>query len=464
MNLSENGARGLFYKKLLYIAFPVMIQNLISIGLNLMDTLMIGKLGVNELAAVGAANQLYFIFTMVCFGVYSGASVYSAQYWGAQDIGSIRKIIGIDYFMGGLLALMFMLAGLFLGPHILWLFAREPEVIGLGMQYLHIVCGSYIFTAFSYVMSFNSRAIQRLTGPTVINAAALLVNTALNYCLIYGKLGFPRLEVRGAALATFAARVFELAAMIVYIYHDRSHPLAASLKELRSFSGAMYRKVMKTALPVVVSEGSWSIATAAYFVAYGILGPSALAVAQVASVVNEFSQSVYFGIGNASAVMIGEKLGQGKTDEVQKDASRILCIVMVFNVMITLGLIAARNLIADFYAFDGETTRMLKDTLFVWALFLTPKMLDYILVCGILRAGGDTYFSMLVDVIGDWGFSLPLAFLSVTLFSMTLPWAVVLVSTPVLVKVALCWRRYRQRSWAQVLIDVPGSSDGKKHE
>ena len=455
VSLSENGGSRSFYRKLLYIAFPVMIQNLISLGLNLIDTLMIGRLGVDELAAVGAANQIYFIFSMTVFGVYSGASVYTAQFWGAQDIKSIRKIMGIDYFMGGSLSLLFMSAGLLFGPNILWLFARESQVIELGMEYLRIVCGSYIITAMSFAMSFNSRAIQRLTGPTVINAIALLINTALNYCLIYGNFGFPVLGVRGAALATFTARVFELAAMAIYVYHDRSHPLAATFSELRSFSREMYLRVMKTAFPVVVSEGSWSVATSAYFVAYGILGAPALAVAQVASVVNEFSQSVYFGLGNASAVIIGEKLGQGRIDEVEKDSSRILRIVMGINVIVTLGLLIARNGIAEFYAFDAETTQLLKDTLLVWALFVTPKMLAYILICGILRAGGDTRFCMFADLAGDWLCGLPLAFLSVTLFSMTLPWAVALVSATSFLKDALCWRRYKQRGWARVLVEVP---------
>lgn len=463
--MSENGGRIQFYRKMLYIAFPVMIQNLISIGLNLIDTLMIGKLGVDELAAVGAANQIYFIFSITCFGIYSGASVYTAQFWGAQDIRSIRKIIGIDYLMGGTLAILFMVIGGVFSPYILQLFVRDPRVIAIGVQYLRIVCPSYIFAALSFTMSFNSRAIQRLTGPTIINAIALFINTALNYCLIYGNFGFPRLGVRGAALATFTARACELIAITIYVYHDRSHPLAASIKELLSFSRELYFRVMKTVLPVVVSESSWSVATSAYFAAYGILGASAFAVAQVSAVVNEFSQSIYFGIGNALAVIIGEKLGQGRIHEVEKDASRILRVVMVLNLIVTVALILARDIIANFYAFDAGTTQLLKDTLFVWALFLSPKMIAYIMICGIFRAGGDTRFCMIVDLIGDWVFGLPLAFLSVTLFSLSLPWASALVSATAFIKVILCWWRYRQRSWAQVLIDVPGAeTNDKKYE
>lgn len=444
----------LFYKKMLCIAFPVMIQNLISIGLNLIDTLMIGRVGVPELAAVGAANQVYFIFSMFTFGVYSGAAVYTAQFWGAQDIKSIRKIMGIDYMTGSAMALLFAAAAFALAPNIIWLFAKDEAVIAFGVQYLRIACFSYIFTALSFAMSFNSRSIQRLAGPTMINAAALIVNTVLNYGLIYGKLGLPELGVRGAAIATLTARILEFIGLALYIYHDRSHPLAASFQEMTSFNRAMYKRVMRTAFPVLVSEGSWSVATSTYFIAYGILGPAALAVAQVAAVVSEFSQSIYFGLGNAAAVIIGEKLGQNRVDEVEPDSRRILEIVMAMNVVVTLGLILSRGAIADFYNFDAQTTALLEKTLFVWAVFVTPKMLEYLLICGILRAGGDTRFCMVVDIMGNWLVGLPMAFIGVTLLNLSLPVVVAMVSLTEIGKALVCWRRYKQKKWIRVLVDV----------
>lgn len=450
-NEKENSL--LFYKKMLLIAFPVMLQNLISIGLNLIDTLMIGRVGVAELAAVGAANQVYFIFSMTCFGVYSGVAVYTAQFWGAQDIPSIRKVVGIDYLVGLSLALFFAVCGYFFAPDILWLFAKDPVVIEYGTQYLRIVCISYLFTSISYAMSYNSRSIQQLAGPTAINAAAMLVNTFLNYGLIYGNFGMPKLGVRGAAIATLAARVFEMLALAIFIYHDRNHPLAATLREMTSFTRAMFLKVMKTAMPVVITECTWSVATSAFFVAYGILGAGALAVAQVAAVVNEFSQSVYFGLGNASAVIIGEKLGQGKTGEVEADANRVVRIVMIMNVLVTVLLVVIRGPIAGFYHFDQQTTELLKATMLVWALFLTPKMLDYLLVCGILRAGGDTRFCMVVDLVGNWCVGLPLAFAGVLFLNLSLPAVVALVSSTEIAKVAIAWYRFRQKKWIQVLVE-----------
>lgn len=198
-----------FYRKVLIIAIPVVIQHLISIGLNLVDTLMIGLVGEEALAAVGAANQVYFIFSTMCYGLYSGAAIYTAQYFGAGDIGRIRKILGMDYVVGFVIACLFTLCGFFMAPQLISIFDSSPKVVELGTQYLRIACFSYLFAALSFSINYNSRAIQDLLMPTVINGAALAINTSLNYLLIYGYMGLPQLGVKGAAIATVAARAME---------------------------------------------------------------------------------------------------------------------------------------------------------------------------------------------------------------------------------------------------------------
>lgn len=203
-----------FYKTALVIAIPIVIQNLISIGLNMADTIMIGKLGVDELAAVGTANRLYFVFSTLCFGVYSGAAVYVSQYWGVRDIPNIRRTFGIDLCLGGGISLLFMTLALALAPQILFLFTRDANVIGLGSGYLRIVSLSYPLTAMSFAVNFNSRAIHNLRVPTLINMMALCINLVLNYGLIYGKLGMPQLGVNGAAIATLSPVWWSLSACL----------------------------------------------------------------------------------------------------------------------------------------------------------------------------------------------------------------------------------------------------------
>ncbi len=441
-----------FYRKALFIAVPIVLQNMISIGLNIIDTLMVGRVGVLELAAVGAGNQIYFVFTTICYGIFSGAAVYTAQYWGVKDIKSIRRVLGIDYVValimaGAIVSLVWLFA-----PHILWLFARDTAVISLGSQYLRIACFSYLFTAVSFAINYNCRSIQKLRVPTLINAIALLINTVLNYGLIYGKLGFPEMGVRGAAIATVIARVLETFALLTYIYTNKEHPLAGKLQELFSFNRALFKKVMKTAIPVVISEGGWSIATTLTFIAYGILGPSAFAVVQVASVVNEFFQSFFFGVGNAAAVMLGEALGRGETEKAESYSRSFLSVLFVMSVIVMVFLISVRGGIAGLYQFDTLTSELLLSTLLVWSLFLGPKMIVYVLVCGILRSGGDTQYTMVFDMAGNWLIGVPLAFLGVLVFHLSLPMAVALSSFSELVKAVIFWKRYKSKKWIRVLI------------
>lgn len=444
--INLNNARREFYNKIVIIAIPVVIQNLIIIGLNMVDTLMVGMLGEEQLAGVGSANQVYMLFSMMCFGFYSGASVYVAQYWGIRDVKTIKKLISIDYTVGVSIAAIMTAIAFIFAPQLIWIFSRDELVIGYGSDYLRIACFTYIIVAITMTISFNSRAIQRLVATTVINGCALVVNTILNYVLIFGKFGFEAMGVKGAATATLIARILELIAMITFVNCSRNHPLKVKLSQILKIDKELFARVFKTALPVVATEGGWSICVSLVFSAYGIIGPAAQAVVQVAGVVADLFQCMYFGLCNATAVIIGEALGRGEKEGPYYYSRLSLRVTCVLNIIMTVLLILMRVPIARIYNFDPETTQLLILTLAAWAITITPKMLAYILIGGILRAGGDTFYSLIVD------FSLnvlqvPIAFISVCFLQVPLYIVVMLVSLTELVKTVICYFRWRSRKW-----------------
>ena len=441
----------IFYKKIIAIGIPVVIQNIISIGLNLIDTLMVGLVGEEQLAAVGAANQIYFIFATACFGLYSGAAVYTAQYWGAKDIKGVKKLLGIDYLVGGTLAISVCIVAFVFSPQLISFFSRDSTVIGYGVQYMRIACFSYIFAGLSFAITYNSRSIQKPIIPTVINAVALGLNTILNYALIYGHFGFSPQGVRGAAIATLIARAFELIVMLIFVYSHRDHPFNAKIKELTAFSKVLFKKVMKTAIPVVFSEGVWSLSVALIFVAYGMLGTSAFAVSQVASVVSELLQAFYFGVGNATAAIIGETLGQGDKDRAYRYAGKSINITRGLNVIITITMILLSKSVANIYNFNEETTVLLVAAIMAMAVTTTPKMISYMYIVGILRAGGDTSFCMKIELICDLFIQIPLAFFAVLVLKITLPWAMIVVASGELIKLFFTWRRYKSKEWINIV-------------
>ena len=454
MELRLSGAdRTTFYKKMMRVGVPVVIQNLISIGLNLVDTLMIGRVGVDELAAVGAANQFYFVFSMACFGFYSGAAVYTSQYWGLRDVKNIRKVVGIDYTVGFSLALLTTLAGFFFAPQIIGLYSDEANVVLLGAEYLKIVCFTYVFTGLSFAISYNCRAVQNLKIPTVINAIGIFTNAFLNYCLIYGKFGFPELSIRGAAIATLIARVLEFVLMATSIYVQKEHPLRATPAELFGYGRQMFLRVLKTATPVVLSETIWSISVAMIYMAYGMLGSAALAVSQVGNVVCELFQCIFFGIGNATAVIIGESLGRAERHLAKVQAWESVKITTLFSVVMMTILILVRRPIAMIYNFDAATTELLLGTLFVQAIMMFPKMMAYLYICGILRSGGDTTYCMVVDTIGNVFVQVPMAFICVLVFHWELYMVIGFLAIIDGIKGLLCHFRYRSDKWINVLTE-----------
>lgn len=439
-----------FYRKLTVIGIPMIIQQVIAVTLNLADTIMVGKVSENALAAVGAANQVYFIFSVVLFGIFSGAAVHAVQYWGIRDLASLRKIVGIDYTMCLVLSVPTVAVVFAAAPFFIRLFSQEPEVIELGTQYMKIACFSYIFAALSFVISYNSRSIQDLKYPTIINACAIAMNIFLNYVFIYGNFGVPALGVRGAAIATTVSRILECVAMMLSVYLRKEHPLKAYPSQLFCYSRELLVNVMKTAVPVIITEGMWAFSVSAIFAAYGKISASALAISQIAVTVTDFFQTIYFGLGNASSVIIGEVLGQGRRSTAFEYSRKVLKVTWILNIIMTVVIILARTPIAAIYDFSPETTEMLMKALLVYAVALTPKMLAYMTICAILRAGGDTVFCMYMDVAFNVGLQIPLAYIGVLVLKWPLHWVMAFVAIADFIKVFFCYYRYYSKKWMNI--------------
>lgn len=436
-----------FYRKMILIGLPIVFQNLISIGLNLIDSLMIGRLGEAEVAAVGAANQVYFVFVISLFGFYAGAAVHTAQYWGARDIPNVRKMLGINYIVGILFSAAVTAFAFAFAPQLLGLFSEDLEVISLGVGYIRIACFSYFFAGLSMAISYNSRAIQNLKLPTIVNAVALCVNAILNYLLIFGIAGCPELGVKGAAVATLIARIFEFIVLFTVIYLQKEHPFKAGPKELFSFDWHYFMKAARTAVPVVMSEFSWAACVALIFMAYGKIGTEALAVAQVANTISDMLQSVFFGVGNATMMLIGETLGQRNKEEAYLNGKRSIRATLILIFVTTIMMLAVNRTVTGFFNFDPATLELMYETLVVMALLIGPKMLAYIYICGILRAGGDTVFCMYLELICNVLVQVPMAYFAVLVLHASLPVAMIMVAAGELVRIIACEPRFRSKKW-----------------
>lgn len=452
VTLNDKSNNRIIYNTMLTIALPVIIQHLISIGLNLVDTIMIGRLGEPELAAVGIANRFFMIFGLFCFGFYSGCSVFISQYWGVKDIKNIRRVFGIEIMSGLLVSVLFSFLALVFPAAIMRIFIKDALVIEYGIQYLRIIGLAYIFIAVSFALSFNSRSIHRVKMTVVINTIAISINTFLNYILIYGKFGFPELGVRGAAIATVIARFLEFALLLYFIYKDRSHPLAGSLKELFDWDRTFLMKVYKTAFPVFINEATWVLGTSVYYIAYGMIGTDAVATVQVSTTISDFFQSFFFGIGSACAVMIGNELGRDNKDLAYSLGIKFIKITATVSVVTGLLLYLMRNPIINFYDFKESTNYMLEMSLIVFSLFMLPKMLTYMIIVGVLRSGGDTRYCMFLDLFFIWLVGIPLAFISVLVMDWPIHLVLAAVFSEEIIKILVVSKRIKSKKWLNNLV------------
>lgn len=323
----------LFLKSMVVIAFPIALQNLITSSLNMIDTLMISNLGQTSIAAVGLANQVFFFYMLITFGINSGSSIFISQYYGKDDVINIRRILGLALTLSIGISLIFTVVALFLPEFIMGIFIDEPEVIVQGSQYLRIISFSYIATAISFSLGIAPRSTGRPNVPMVASAIAFVTNTVLNYIMIFGKLGFPALGVRGAALATAIARLVE-AFMLIYAIYSARGILAATLKELLDWRKSYVLRYIKITYPVILTEAGWSLGQIMYNIAYARIGEQATAAVQLTITIQNIFFVVVRGLANASTVMIGNKIGAEDEEGAYDYAFRFMGIGTILGLLL----------------------------------------------------------------------------------------------------------------------------------
>lgn len=399
-----------FYRQMVLIALPVMIQNFISSLLNMIDTVMVGKLGEIEIAAVGIANQYFFFFNMFLIGLCAGCSVFISQFWGKKDVANIKRILGIGLISAVIASFVFIFIG-FLNPHkVMALFNNDKTVIELGARYLKIVLVSYLFTGITFVYSFSLRSIGNAVLPMLISCVALLCNAFLNYVLIFGKFGAPALGVEGAALATLIARVVEATILVASVYLGKG-VLAASVRELLDFSLEFVQKAYRTIFPVILNDMCWGLASLVYVAVYGRMGTQDVAAIQICNTINNLFMVVIFGMSSAAAVMIGNSIGAGKEWLGRKYATKFS--ILSVEVGIVLGLLIAITSPAmlGFFNVSDIVINSSQKILYIISIIFFIRVLGIMLIVGILRGGGDAARAFIIEGFTMWLIGVPLTIL-----------------------------------------------------
>ena len=372
--------------------------------------------------------------------------MFSAQFWGRRDVPNLRRVLGLCLMMAVSASFIFFALSQLWPSQILSIYSKDSSVIDLGTDYIRTFSWTFIFYAITFSYAFVMRSTGDVKTPTTISVLALLLTTFLSYSLIFGKFGLPELGIQGAAVAAVIARLLECVTLLTVIYRGNS-PVAASLRELTNFDGGFFGKVIRPMFPVILNELLWALGVTTYNVIYGRMGTSSYAAMNIVSTIEQMAFVIFIGIANATSVLVGNRIGAGREEEAQLYAGRSLGLGVVGGIIIGLILQLVKEPVLSLYNVSPEVIENAGHVMDVVSLFLWVRVTNMTIVIGILRAGGDTRFSLFLDGIIIWLVGVPMAYLGANVFHLPVYLVYLCAMSEEVTKWFLGIARYRSRKW-----------------
>lgn len=442
-----------FLRAALALAVPVAFQQLITAMLNMIDVLMVSQLGDAAVAALGLANQIFFLLILFLFGTTSGMAIFTAQYWGKGDLENIRKVLGICLALSVSAAAVFSAAAIFAPEALMGFYTTDPEVIRLGSDYLRIVGVSYVLMAISVSYISILRSITQVTMTVIVSVIALVLKTILGYALIFGHFGLPVLGVRGAAIGTAVGWAFECILLLVLVYARRT-PLAASPLTFFHFDRAFLFKVLRTSVPAALNEVIWSFGITTYTAVYARIGTNAIAAININATVEELVFVLFIGLGNACSVMVGNKIGEKDKETAFEYSRRFTILAVLLAVLGGVVVFFLRDVVPTWYPISPAAVENLRNIMLVYSCSAWLRVYNFMLFIGALRAGGDTKFAMFTELFSIWVIGVPAALIGGFVLHLPVYYVYALVLLEEAAKAIIVTRRYLSRLWINDLVNI----------
>lgn len=436
-----------FFKNLFILIIPIIFQELLNSSVNLVDNFMIGQLGEVAVTSVGLANQIFFVFSLVLFGINSGASVFVGQFFGKGDFNGIYKVMGLGIILSLLNALIFFL-GITLIPEVLMkLFSQDPKVIAEGVKYFKIIAPSYFITSFIMAINAVLKAIRHTTYCMVTTFISLITNIILNYIFIF-KLS---LGVPGAAIATLCARCVELIAQFSFIFIKKL-PIITNFKNYFKFNKDFINSYFTVCTPVILNEIFWSIGIALCNVAYRFSGTDAQTAVQITSTIQNIFVVIGVSIGIGCSILLSNALGSGNKEKAIDYSKKCIVLTVILSSIMSILLLKISPAILKMFNVDEVVKDYATKLIYVVAFGMIFKTYNYTTIVGILRSGGDTKYTLFLDFASVWFIGIPMAFLGAYFLDLPIYITYALVYSEEIVKGFFTSRRVRSKKWANSLV------------
>ena len=437
---------GGFYKKTLVLMLPVILQQLITIGVNFMDNLMIGGFGEVSIAAAAFSNQAYAFFQFICMGLGSGAVVMSSQFWGRKETAPMRVTAAMALRVTAAICAVFTLFSMVWPELMLRFFTNDEAVILRGAPYMRLIGATFLLSGLSSTATYLMRSVGKVRIPLIGSAVAFFLNIFFNWVFIFGKLGAPRLELLGAAVGTVIARVFEFLFVFGY-FAVKEDSFGFRLRHFLLPGGALRRQYVKFSLPVLFSDTLLGLSLTLVSVIYGHISAEISAANSIAGSLVRLTTVLNSGMSGASAIVIGNTIGEGDRALAKRQGNTYILLSFLFGLVIIPPLLALTEPYMRLYAIQPETARIARTMLRITFYMLPLQMVAFVISKGILRGGGDTRFLLLADSSCVWFISLPLGALAGFVWHLSPGWVYFLLNVEFPLKGIVCFIRYCTGRW-----------------
>ena len=449
--IALNKAKGKFIVYFFSLAVPIIIQNFLAASLNLIDNIMVGRLGDISIAGVGLGNQVFFVLQLFFIGISTGGGLFTAQFLGRNDRDGIKKVLGFTLIVGISVSTAYFMVVSHRAEWVISLFTKQPEVIAGGSAYLKIVSWSYPVTAFNLCSAAVLRSVKRVRQPMTANISGIITNTFGNYLLIFGHFGMPVMGVRGAAIATVIARLVE-ASILLYFMLRKRHTLRHDIAVMFSFKLRLVKRFVSLTSMMIIKDVIWGLGVTFYMAIYGRMGTEIVASFNIVQAIRQLTFVLFQGYAAACLIIISNLLGANRFKRAHRDVGRILKITFVTALFSGTFLILARPLFMLPYAVSEAVKLITFNLLLINGILLMLQVYDMVIIMGVLRSGGDVRFTLFMDLTAVYAIGLPIGFISWKFFGLSIYWVFILINLQEVYKFFLVVSRLKSRKWQRNLV------------
>lgn len=435
-----------FYKQALAIAIPISIQSMITIGVNLMDNIMVGSLGETVLSGTSLANQYVSIFHICCMGIGMGTSVMTARFWGMRDLEALKKSITLMLRFCIGLAILFTIPAILMSPALMRLYTPDKSVIAQGILYYRWIWPCFILQGMSLTCTIVLRSVGQVKLPLYSSIGAFFVNIFFNYVFIFGKFGMPRMEIQGAAIGTLIARLFEFCIICGYFFLGDKR-IGYRIRDIGKRCRELFWEYVNIGVPVFISDALLALGSTVVAMIMGRISKEFVSANSITFVTQQLSTVMIQGVCQAGCIVTGHTLGRGDKKKAQEQAWTFLLLGIIIGAVAGVIIMVISETVIGCYNIQEETKAIARQLMAAISIIVVFQSTNSIMMKGVLRGGGDTKFLMVADILFLWVVSVPLGALAGLYWRMSAFWIYFFLKIDQVLKSFWCVFRLKSEKW-----------------